>query len=386
MMRKEVWIGWFSSLIEAYNMAIYSFLVPILIPHFGKPRSLLLSYSLVFIGSFFYPIGAAYYGFIGDKRGRRKTCIHTTLGLGIATGTMSLFPLQENATWLFLACICAQHFFSGGEYHGSIVFSLEHSEDRKSGAMSGLSCLFAVIGLIFANGCAHLALLDQTTLWIRICFLIGAVGGLISYLLKKYCQETPAFIALSPQLLEETWFEMIIKNFNMILRTTIVLAFFIASYSFIFIFLPLHFTSSADTLISLIAYGVLLTISGNIADHIGIEKTLTLGSFLFCLSIPICFLSKNLIVIQLILTSCVCLLIGPIHAWMLTQFKVQHRCRGIFISSGIATSIFGGSTIPICLTIYEKFHSIGICSFYPLLLALGSLLCLRQKKDKEAWL
>jgi MFS family permease len=164
------------------------------------------------------------------------------------------------------------------------------------------------------------------------------------------------------------------------------LAFFIASYAFIFIFLPLHFTASADTLISLIAYGVLLTISGYIADHVGIEKTLTLGSFLFCLSIPICFLSKNLLVIQLILTSCVCLLIGPIHAWMLTQFQVQHRCRGIFISSGIATSIFGGSTIPICLMIYEKFHSIGICALYPLLLAFGSLLCLRQEKGKEAWL
>lgn len=64
MMRKEIWIGWLSSLIEAYNMAIYSFLVPILIPHFGKPRSHLLSYSLVFVGSFFYPIGAAYYGLL----------------------------------------------------------------------------------------------------------------------------------------------------------------------------------------------------------------------------------------------------------------------------------------------------------------------------------
>lgn len=299
---------------------------------------------------------------------------------------MSLFPLQENATWLFLVCICAQYFFSGGEYHGSIVFSLEHSESSKSGAMSGLSCLFAVIGLIFANGCAHLALLNQNILWMRICFLIGAMGGSISYLLKKYCHETPAFIALSPQLLGETWFEMLRNNFNRILRTTIVLAFFIASYSFIFIFLPLHFTSSTDTLISLIVYGVLLIISGYIADHAGIEKTLILGSFLFCLSIPICFLFKNLLVIQLILTSCVCLVIGPIHAWMLAQFQVQHRCRGIFISSGIATSIFGGSTIPICLMIYEKFHAIGICACYPLLLALGSLLCLRQEKGKEVWL
>jgi histone H3/H4 len=124
----------------------------------------------------------------------------------------------------FLPVFVLNIFFSGGEYHGSIVFSLEHSEGRKSGAMSGLSCLFAVIGLIFANGCAHLALLNQNTLWMRICFLIGAVGGLISYLLKKYCHETPAFIALSSQILEETWFEMIRNNFYRILRTTIVLA------------------------------------------------------------------------------------------------------------------------------------------------------------------
>ena len=30
MMHKEVWIGWLASLVEAYNMAIYSFIVPLL--------------------------------------------------------------------------------------------------------------------------------------------------------------------------------------------------------------------------------------------------------------------------------------------------------------------------------------------------------------------
>ena len=29
---KEVWIGWVSSLVEAYNMAIYSFMAPLLAP------------------------------------------------------------------------------------------------------------------------------------------------------------------------------------------------------------------------------------------------------------------------------------------------------------------------------------------------------------------
>jgi hypothetical protein len=86
----------------------------------------------------------------------------------------------------------------------------------------------------------------------------------------------------------------------------------------------------------------------------------------------------------MVLTPIACLVIGPIHSWMLNQFNVQHRCRGIFISSALATSIFGGSTVPICLMIFEKFNSLMICSFYPLLIALisfGSLVSMRQPKE-----
>lgn len=388
---KEAWIGWVSSLAEAYNMAIYSFIAPLLAPLIFQQttadNAVFFSYCLALIGScFLYPLGAIYYGFIGDKRGRQKTCIYSTLGLAVTTGMMGFVPLDFLAgeTWIFfLVLICVQHFFSGGEYHGSIVFSLEHSAEKQSGLMSALSCLFAVFGLVAANGLATLSFLMENDLWIRVCFFMGALGGLISYVLKKHCQETPAFIAISQESMRGlNWSSFIKSNWKTIGNVVVVLAFFIVSYTFIFIFLPLgHFdqttSQSFDTFKSLIAYGLFLVLAGLIADRIGIEKVMMAGIWLFAIAIiPSCYLCENLFVLQIILTACACLVIGPIHSWMLHQFEVKSRCRGIFMSSAIAMSIFGGSTVPICLLILDKSHSLLICCIYPLTIALGALSCL----------
>lgn len=398
---KEVWIGWFSSAVEAYNMAIYSFIAPLLAPLLFQQattwNAIFFSYSLALLAScLLYPAGAIYYGLIGDQYGRQKICIYSTLGLAIATGMMGLVPIHflGNHGWIcFLILICAQHFFSGGEYHGSIVFSLEHSEQKQSGFMSSLSCLFAVLGLASANGLASLSFVMQDELWIRICFLVGAAGGLISYILKNHCQETPAFTDLSQEQLKEVkWSAFIKLAYKKIAITVLVLAFFLVSYTFLFIFLPLAslkvHTQNFDTFKSLIAYGLCLVFSGRIADRIGIQKTLLIGICLFSIAIiPLCYLCSDLLVLQIILTPFACLVIGPIHSWMLDQFDVQQRCRGIFISSAIATSIFGGSTVPICLMILEKSHSLAICSMYPLTIALsafGCLIWMRQTKEALA--
>lgn len=398
---KEVWIGWVSSLVEAYNMAIYSFIAPLLAPllfqHTTAWSAVFFSYSLVLIGTcVMYPAGAVYFGIVGDKKGRQKICIYSTLGLAIATGMMGLFPIHlfGNNTWIyFLILICAQNFFSGGEYHGSTIFSLEHATQKQSGLMSSLSCLFAVFGLVAANGLATLSFLMQNEQWIRICFFIGAAGGLISYLLKNHCQETPVFTAISQDRLEaQRWGTFIRMEWCNMGSVILTLAFFIVSYNFIFIFLPLipfeqTTIQNFDTFQSLIAYGLLLILSGWIADRVGMQKIMLLGIFIFSIAvIPLCFLCKDLLVLQMILTPCACLVIGPIHSWILDQFDVQNRCRGIFISSAIATSIFGGSTVPICLMIFEWTHSLVMCSIYPLVIAvctLGYLICFNQiKADK----
>lgn len=394
--RKEVWIGWLSSLVEAYNMAIYSFVAPLIAPLLFPDQTawsaIFFSYFLVFIGScLMYPVGAVYYGLIGDQVGRQKICVYSTLGLAVATGLMGIIPIHlfEN-TWIyFLILIGAQYFFSGGEYHGSVVFSLEHSEQKQNGLTSSLSCLFAVFGLIFANGLATLSFATQDRFWLQTCFILGGVGGVISYFLKSYCQETPDFCSLGRESLKTVKLtDFIQQERQKIVKVVFLFAFFIVSYSFIFIFLPLvnidANVQNFSTFKSLAVYGFFLILSGLLADRIGIQKTILIGLCLFSIVvIPLTLFCKQLFILQILLTPCACLVIGPIHSWMLHQFPVSQRCRGIFISSAIATSIFGGSTVPVCLMIFEKYQSLVLCSLYPLMIALASLGILIFEPQKE---
>ncbi len=389
-------MGWFSSLFEAYNMAIYSFLAPFLAMRMfhAEPRSaIFFSYCLVLVASLiFYPAGALYYGMQGDKKGRRTICSNSTLGLATATGLIGLIPMDllGDKTWVcFLFLICAQYFFSGGEYPGSTVFSLEHAREKRTGLISSISCLFAVCGLAAANGFATLSLLTQNESWVRGCFFVGAAGGLISYFLRQ-CEETPAYSALPQEFVKEVGlYTFVQKNWHKILGIALVFALFMVSYSFIFIFLPLvHESQGFATFQALIAYGTLLLVAGFIADKIGIHKIMEIGSFLFCISVlPLCYFCPNLLLLQLFLTALACFVIGPIHSWMLNQFEVHERCRGIFISSALAMSLFGGTTVPICLKLHEKFHTLQACAFYPLGIALMAFLylaCEEQEAEKEA--
>ncbi len=394
---KEAWIGLLSSLVEAYNMAIFSFTAPFFAKRLfcdATPWSaVFFSYSLVFIGScFLYPAGAIYFGFLGDKKGRQKTCTRSTLGLGLATGMMGFIPIDlfGAQAWIcFLLLICAQHFFSGGEYHGSIVFSLEHAREQKSGFMSSASCLFAVAGIALASGLATQSLMIQNPLWVRGCFLIGGIGGLLSYFFKNHCEETPIFAAIPKELLKTVQPKEFLQNqWRRILGTVLILGFFCISYSFIFIFLPLTREGQTfDTLQSLIIYALFLIAAGILADRFGMQKIMRIGCILFSIAIiPLCYFSTHLLILQMTLTIFACLVIGPIHSWMLNQFEPHERCRGIFISSAIATCLFGGSTVPICLILFEKSHSLAITGIYPLVFSLCALayLTLAKKKDLNA--
>lgn len=397
-MSREVWVGWFSSLSEAYNMAIYSFTAPFFAKLIFQQESawsaVFFSYCLIFIGScLFYPAGAAYYGLIGDKRGRNRTCLYSTFGLAVATGLMGLIPIQlfGGFAWaIFCLLICMQYFFSGGEYSGSVIFSLEHAEGEKNGLMSGLSCLFAVLGLLLANGLTALSLLTQNELWVRTCFLLGAGGGILSYLLKNHCRETPAFVALPKEALDSIGiFSLIRSRWAKILGTVLVIGLFFIFASFIFLFLPLVFADQAgsggfETFKSLIVYGICLVLAGWIADRVGVVKTIAAGAGLLAVAIlPLSYFCHDFLILQVILTVLACIVIGPIHSWTLRQFEPRERCRGIFISSALAMSLFGGSTVPICLLLFEKSHSLTICCIYPALMSVLTFLYLAFKEARD---
>jgi len=375
---REVWAGWFSSLVEAYNMALYGFAAPVLAPYLferqDSAHAILFSYALVIIAAgLFYPAGAVIFGAMGDRQGRQKICVYSTLGLALATGLMGFVPFGEWNWLLFLGLICAQYFFSGGEYYSSIVFSLEHAP-KPTGLFSSLCCLFAVFGIAAANGFIAVA---ADPLTVRLCFIAGGIGGLLSYFFKHHCRETPPFTALQGNR-ETGWLPFLRNEWPQVISGVLLLGFFWVSYTFIFFLLPLlPFAQSSqfDTFKSLLFYGLCLVASGFLADRFGIRPTITAGLVLFGLAVvPLTAFSPQLLPIQLILTACACLVIGPIHAWILEQFSVQTRCRGIFLSYAVSASLFAGTTVPLCLTLFDLSHSLALCALYPASIAFSAVI------------
>ncbi len=382
--RKETLVGFFASISEAYNMAIYVFLAPLLAPILFTSesglRAIIYSYGITFFGSFVaYPLGALYYGSIGDRDGRRKACTNSCLGLAFATGMMGLVPIEifESSAWAFyLTFVSMQFFFSGGEYHSSVIFSLEHGKDQKQGILSGLSCLSAVLGLVLAKLFSGFAFYDLIN-W-RYLFVIGFIGGMLSFYLKYFCEDTPEFDEYKKENLNSGSYKKFICNYFMpILKSIFVMGYFASVYNFLFVFLPITMphsfeTSTEITIIGLLIYGILLVISGYLSDRFGTSKVMLTGAIGILLTIqPSMQIIKfyPLIAISL-MTIFACMFIGPMHNWMLSEFKPFERCRGIMIGSATSSALFSGSAVPILLLIFEQTGSLKASASYIMLLSI----------------
>ena len=373
MLNINILTGLISMAIEAYNIALYPFLAPHLAGLLFINKSNIAAYGLLFLGSFLAaPAGAIYYGSLGDTKGRRRSCIIACIGLAATTAAMGLVPIFKFSWLIFLFLIGLQKFFSMGEYYISAVFSIEHG--KKKGSISGLGCLFSVLGIMLSKISAESAIS-----W-RILFLTGAIGSLISYIFKYYCQETPAFLETERDVALGAFIR---REFCRITKTVLVTSFFGTIYAFLFFFLPLVTTGNiAGTLFSLALYGVMLSISGALADKISIEKTMTLGLLCIILFIfPIMVLAKSQpISAMIIITIFACIFVGPLNAWMTKQFTPEIRCRGVMISSAIKKLLSSHITTPLCLIIYENSSSLVLCGLYPFLMAILALAAMHSAK------
>jgi MFS family permease len=366
--------GLISMTIEAYNLALYPFLAPHLASLLFINKSNIFAYGLLFLGSFFAaPASAIFYGSLGDTKGRKKSCIISAIGLAVTTAVMGLVPIFKFSWLIFLLLIGLQKFFSMGEYYISAIFAIEHG--KKKGSISGLGFLFSVLGIILSK------IMAESAISWRILFLTGAIGSFISYVFKHHCQETPAFLKTESDNVPLGAF--IRRELRNIIKTVVVISFFGTIYAFLFYFLPLVTTGHiAGTLISLVLYGIMLLISGVLADKISLEKTMTLGLICIILSIfPVMILAKSQpIPAMIIITIFACIFIGPLNAWMAKQFAPEIRCRGVMISSAIKKLLSSHITTPLCLIIYESSGSLVLCGLYPFIMAILALAALHHSK------
>jgi MFS transporter, putative metabolite:H+ symporter len=151
--------------------------------------------ALIFVSAGFGAVpGAFFWGWMGDRIGRRTVFMLTALNVSIATGIMYFTP-DQNALipgWIFLAFF---RFFVGFGNAGMIAVDIplvqEFVPTYKRGWVSGLTTVLLPAGNVL--GAVSGAFLAPLIGW-RGLFLVGLAPALLVLMIRYWVPESPRFL------------------------------------------------------------------------------------------------------------------------------------------------------------------------------------------------
>jgi MFS transporter, putative metabolite:H+ symporter len=177
----------FSIVIDFFDFALIGFVLAFFVKGwhltFGQSGAILFASGVASIP------GAIFFGWLGDKIGRRTVFMAMILTLSAATGVMALAP--ENG-WLFIA---AMRFIVGLGVGGLGAVDLPLMQEfvpaSKRGLISGLSLGLLPLGPLLA------ALLSATlgaTIGWRGLFAVGLVPAAFAFVIRLWVPESPRWL------------------------------------------------------------------------------------------------------------------------------------------------------------------------------------------------
>jgi MFS family permease len=195
--------------LEFYDFIIYGIFAQYIAAAFFPAQDPLVALISVFaiyaVGYLSRPLGGLVFSHIGDRRGRRLSFMASLLIMTGATLAMAVTPgyaaLGIAAPVLFTALRFIQGFAVGGEMPGAITYVAEMAP-RRAGLACGIVVFFVNTGVFLGTSVSvvlHEALSPAAMGdygW-RIAFAIGGLFGIISLLLRRALQESPAFRAMA---------------------------------------------------------------------------------------------------------------------------------------------------------------------------------------------
>jgi MFS family permease len=159
------------------------------------------------VGFVVRPVGAAFFGRLGDLVGRKYTFLMTMFLMGLATLTVGFLPGYSRigiaAPILLISLRLLQGLALGGEYGGAAVYVAEHSPDHRRGFYTSLIQATSSLGLLLSLAvilCCRLATKSAFDVWgWRIPFWFSSVLLVVSLWIRLSMKESRAFLQAKAQ-------------------------------------------------------------------------------------------------------------------------------------------------------------------------------------------
>lgn len=196
--------------IEWYDFFLYGVAAALVFPGLFFPGSTefvgqLQAFGTFFVGFLARPAGAAIFGHLGDRIGRKASLVATLLLMGLATVAIGLLPTHAQiGPWGAVALIILrtlQGIGVGGEWGGSVLIALEWAaKDKRRGFVASWPQFGVPVGLLLANGALFLAQrlpeADFLAWGWRLPFLMSGLLIALGLWIRVGVEETPVFAAL----------------------------------------------------------------------------------------------------------------------------------------------------------------------------------------------
>ena len=171
-------------------------------PKFDPFTNSLLS-AFTFCSTFVLkPIGALFFGYIGDKVGRKHTVILTTMLMALSCIIMANVPTYAQigitASWVITICRALQGMSSIGESIGAELYTAELIDLPLRYKAVGYIGFAGVVGMVASLIVAQIVLTLDIN-W-RVIFWIGAIIALIGSAARVTLRESPEFSDASRRL------------------------------------------------------------------------------------------------------------------------------------------------------------------------------------------
>lgn len=360
-------IQWF----DFYLYSVFSVTVfpAVFFPELNPSVGILASFGASFVGFVARPLGGAFFGWFGDRIGRRSTLVATLLLIGITTLFTGILPgyttLGLAAPILLTLLRFLQGIGVGGEWGGATLLAMENSDDRQrafwtswpqAGVPIGLA-LAALIEMLCQNLYPGVAF--ESIGW-RIPFLLSPLMLVVGFYIRLRIPETPLFAQLqavkeesrAPLLdtLRYYWREVLLSA---LLRSGdqasfYIFTLFLLSYGIDTLHLSSNVLYTGIALAATLEVGV-LPVLGRISDRIGHKRCYLIGCIVMAMAaFPYFWLlntrSVGLVWFAIILSLAVChaLLYAPEGALIAERFGTRIRYTGASLGFQLSSITAGG--------------------------------------------
>jgi MFS family permease len=388
-LRRVIVASSLGTIFEWYDFYLYGSLAVFFGSKFFPPGNetaqLLASLATFGAGFGVRPLGAIVFGYLGDLVGRKYTFLVTMATMGLSTALIGVLPTYAQwglgATALLVGLRLLQGLALGGEYGGAATYVAEHVPDERRGYYTSFIQTTATAGffismLVIGTSRSMFGEANFSDYGWRVPFLLSFILLLVSMYMRIKMRESPLFTKLKKE--GKTSRNPLVESFaNKKNLKYVLLALFGATagqgvvwytgqfYALTFLQSALKLpwqTSYLAVSIALALTTPLFILFGHLSDKIGRKKIMLTGCALGGLTyIPLFMGLKafanpaglpvpdpaqvnmvGLVVILTIQMVYVCMVYGPIAAFLVELFPTQIRYTSMSLPYHIGNGWFGG--------------------------------------------